>query len=147
MKNPFLKVKNHLLVELDRIDIYSVIIDLESYLDCVNILCKYNFSLNCKYFDISSGDILLLVDNGNIINLKMYLKNELDYLKNEELLLTFNYCLDILTSMLDFYELNKNDDVLLKTCGNCLHLVGEECGLTGEEVYDHYVRDCFESKK
>lgn len=147
MINPFLKVKDYLLLELERIDIYSIIIDFESYLDSINILCKYNLTSDCKSFNISESDIDLLVDNDNIINLNRYLKTELNYLKNDGLLLTFNSCLDILTSILDFYKLNKNDDIVLKTCGNCLHIIGEECGITGEEVFDHYVRNCFESRK
>jgi hypothetical protein len=39
------------------------------------------------------------------------------------------------------YEINKN------TCWDCLQRIGEECGITGKEVYDDTeICVCFEPK-
>ena len=134
-------------MELEKIDVYDIIIDFENYLENVNILCKYNIKTDCKSFSFSNKDIEFLVDNDNIYNLNRYLNNELEYLKSDEDLLIFKSCLDILKNVFDFYNFYKKNNIVLKNCGNCLHLIGEECGITGEEVYEHYVRNCFQSKK
>jgi hypothetical protein len=31
-----------------------------------------------------------------------------------------------------------------KTCSNCIHRIGEECGITGEDIFEDEIRDCCE---
>jgi hypothetical protein len=33
------------------------------------------------------------------------------------------------------------------TCGNCVQCIGEECGITGEEIYEDDIRDCCEPRE
>jgi hypothetical protein len=33
------------------------------------------------------------------------------------------------------------------TCGECIQRIGEECGITGSEVYEDDVKDCCEPRE